>query len=50
MTIFTGQSGNVVTSTGDVPFTGQDLLLYVIVGVTVILGGFALRALAGRRA
>jgi hypothetical protein len=30
---------------GNLPFTGSDLLLYVVVGVAVIATGFALRAL-----
>jgi hypothetical protein len=37
------------TGGGDLPFTGSDLLLYVVVGVAVIATGFALRALSARR-
>jgi hypothetical protein len=48
-----GGSGNVAGEQtgggGNLPFTGQDLLLYVVVGVAVIASGFALRALSSRR-
>jgi hypothetical protein len=49
-----GGSGNVAGEQtggggGNLPFTGQDLLLYVVVGVAVIASGFALRALSARR-
>jgi hypothetical protein len=36
-------------SGGNLPFTGSDLLLYVVVGVAVIATGFGLRALSARR-
>ena len=35
---------------GTLPFTGSELLLYVIVGVAIVATGFALRAAAHRRA
>ena len=48
-----GGSGNVAGEQtgggGNLPFTGQDLLLYVVVGVAVIASGFALRVLSSRR-
>ena len=48
-----GGTGNVAGEQtgggGNLPFTGQDLLLYVVVGVAVIASGFALRALSSRR-
>ena len=36
------------TGGGTLPFTGSELLLYVVVGVAIIASGFALRALAAR--
>jgi hypothetical protein len=37
------------TGGGNLPFTGSDLLLYVVVGIAVIATGFALRAVSARR-
>jgi hypothetical protein len=34
---------------GSLPFTGSDLLMYVLVGGSVIVAGIALRLLAPRR-
>jgi hypothetical protein len=48
-TIFTGASGaaSSVTS-GNLPVTGQDLLLYGAVGAVILATGLALRALKAR--
>jgi hypothetical protein len=35
---------------GNLPFTGSELLLYVVVGVAIVACGFALRALSARHA
>jgi hypothetical protein len=45
---YSGVAGNS-TGGGNLPFTGSELLLYVVVGVAVIASGFALRALSARR-
>ena len=34
---------------GTLPFTGSELLLYVIVGAAIVASGFGLRALSARR-
>lgn len=34
---------------GTLPFTGSELLLYVIVGAAIVASGFALRAMSARR-
>ncbi len=34
---------------GTLPFTGSELMLYVIVGAAIVASGFALRAMAARR-
>ena len=34
---------------GSLPFTGSDLLMYVLIGAAVAVGGIALRMLAPRR-
>jgi hypothetical protein len=34
---------------GTLPFTGADLLLYVVVGAAIITSGVALRAVSARR-
>lgn len=39
-----GQSGGG----GNLPFTGAELLLYVVVGLAIVASGFALRALSTR--
>jgi hypothetical protein len=44
-----GVAGNSTGGGGNLPFTGSELLLYVVVGVAVIASGFALRALSARR-
>jgi hypothetical protein len=33
---------------GNLPFTGAELLLYVVVGLAIVASGFALRALSTR--
>ena len=37
------------TGGGSLPFTGSDLLMYVVVGAAVVVSGIALRLLAPRR-
>jgi len=37
------------TGGGTLPFTGSELLLYVIVGAAIVASGFGLRALSARR-
>ena len=37
------------TGGGSLPFTGSDLLMYVVVGAAVVVSGIALRMLAPRR-
>ena len=43
-----GVAGEQTGGGGTLPFTGSELLLYVVVGVAIIASGFALRALAAR--
>jgi hypothetical protein len=44
-----GVAGEQTGGGGNLPFTGADLALYVVVGVAIIASGFALRALSARR-
>lgn len=34
---------------GSLPFTGSELVLYLVVGLAVVVSGFGLRALSGSR-
>jgi hypothetical protein len=41
--------GDVAGASGSLPFTGADLLLYVIVGLAIVASGVVLRQVAARR-
>jgi hypothetical protein len=43
------QTGGGGGGGGTLPFTGADLLLYVVVGAAIITSGVALRAVSARR-
>jgi hypothetical protein len=41
--------GDVAGASGSLPFTGADLLLYVIVGLAIVTSGVVLRQVAAHR-
>jgi hypothetical protein len=41
-------AGTTVSGQGDLPFTGADLMLYVVAGLAVIAAGIVLRRMSGR--
>ena len=43
-----GVAGDQTGGGGNLPFTGAELLLYVVVGLAIVASGFALRALSTR--
>ena len=43
-----GVAGQQTGGGGNLPFTGAELLLYVVVGLAIVASGFALRALSTR--